>query len=62
MSWHAPLHNNPLPSLWAMAAAPMQANALEQALELGLLPLLHQPLPADAVAQRLALAPKATAL
>ncbi|PAT36221.1 class I SAM-dependent methyltransferase [Vandammella animalimorsus] len=62
MSWHAPLHNNPLPSLWAMAAAPMQANALEQALELGLLPLLRQPLPADAVAQRLALAPKATAL
>lgn len=59
MQFHTP---QPLQPYWNLAAAPLQTQALEQALAFGLFDLLQRPAGAAAVAQQLALNPAATAL
>ncbi|WP_240430490.1 class I SAM-dependent methyltransferase [Serratia marcescens] len=52
--------SHPLQPLWNIVAAPIQIQAVEQAIEHRLFPLLQQPACADAVAERLGLHPSAT--
>lgn len=57
MSFHA---EHPLQPFWALAAAPLQVQALEQAVAHDLFGALTQPLPATTVAQQHGLDPVAT--
>ncbi|WP_420177664.1 class I SAM-dependent methyltransferase [Kerstersia gyiorum] len=59
MSFHTP---HPLQPFWNIAAAPMQAQALEQAIAHDLFMRLRQPLTADALAGQLGLDPAAAAV
>jgi len=54
--------NHPLQPLWNLAAAPMLAQALQQAIALRLFEHLRQPQPAAAVAKTLRLNPETTAI
>lgn len=56
------LTRHPLQPFWNLAAAPIQTQALEQALVLGLFDRLRQPASADTVAKALQLDPAATTI
>jgi len=55
-------NTHPLQALWNLAAAPMQVQALRQAIKRHLFEYLKHPTPATAVAQALELNPQATAI